>query len=322
MKKAIIIYLLMTLAAGSYSQTEKLLVPSDLKQQTVVTEPVTLRKGFFRAGLLLDYRVADRFFNDSGEKEYYQSSTWGSKSAYGITLQYGISDRLQIDLVSEYLNKLQETQNTEIDAVTNTSTVTVSKQKGLGLGDSHIALKYQVIPEIERKFSLSGRLRFTVPTGEKNPSNIKNENQFDLPVGDGTFAVSLNISARKIAYPYSFSGFAAYTYNFNGTKIFNTITQIEREFRYGNLFETGLSANLHLNEWIVFGNEINFYREGQGEIENITSDLLPSSLALSYEPGLIFQVHKFRLSETVKIPVVGRNVPADPLFVLMAQYIF
>jgi hypothetical protein len=322
MKRSVIIYLFMALTSAGYSQTEKLLVPSDLKQQTIVTEPVTLRKGFFRAGLLLDYRVADRFLNDSWKKEYYSSNSWGSKSAYGITIQYGITDRLQIDLISEYMNKLQETQTTEINAVTNASVTSVSKQKGLGLGDSHLALKYQIIPEIERKFSLSGRLRITVPTGEKNPSNIKSENQYDLPVGDGTFSTSLNVSARKIAYPYSFSGYIAYTYNFNGEKIFNTITRIERQFRYGNLFETGLSGNLHLNEWIVFGNEINLSREGKGEIENIESDLLPSSLALSYEPGLIFQVHRFRLTETVRIPVTGRNVPADPLYVLTAQYVF
>ena len=322
MKKTVIIYLFLALVAEGFSQTEKLLVPSDLKQQTIVTEPVTLRKGFFRAGLLLDYRVADRFFNDSGEKEYYESSSFGSKAAYGITLQYGITDRFQIDVVSEYLNKLQEIQNTEIDAATNTSTVTVAQQKGLGLGDSHIALKYQLIPEIERTFSLSGRLRVTVPTGEKNPRNIRSENQFDLPVGDGTFAVSMNLSARKIAYPYSFSVYAGYTYNFSGEKVFNTLTQVERQFRYGNLFETGLNASLHLNEWIVFGNEINLYSEGQGEIDNEAAPLLPASLAFSYEPSLVFQVHRFRLGESVRIPLLGKNVPADPLFVLIAQYVF
>jgi hypothetical protein len=322
MKKILLIYLLMIPAAAGYGQTEKLLVPSDLKQQTIVTEPVTLRKGFFRAGLLLNYRVADRYFSDSGTKEYYRTSTWGSKSSYGITLQYGISDRLQVDLISEYLNTLQETQNTEINAATNTSLITIDKQKGIGLGDSHIALKYQIIPEIERKLSLSVRMKLTVPTGEKNPSNIKSENQYDLPVGDGTYALGLNLSARKIAYPYSFSGYLAFTYNFNGSKIFNTVDQIEKQFRFGNLIETGLSVNLHLNEWIVLGNEINFYKEGQGKIENQLSILIPGSWALSYEPSLIFQVHKFRFGEYVRIPVKGKNVPADPLYILSAQFIF
>ncbi|MCJ7448428.1 MAG: hypothetical protein MUO72_12125 [Bacteroidales bacterium] len=322
MKRIIIIYLLLLLTSSAFSQTEKLLVPSDLKQQTIITEPVTLHKGFFRAGLLLNYRVADRYFDSSGVKQYYRNSTWGSKSAYGITLQYGITDRLQVDLISEFMNTLQETQNTEIDPGTNTTVVTVDKQRGIGLGDSHLALKYQIIAEKERKFSLSGRLKATFPTGAKNPRNIKSENQYDLPVGDGTYALGLNLSARIITYPYSFSGYLTYTYNFTGEKIFITVDQIEKQFKLGNLFETGLSWNIHLNEWIVLGNEVNFYDEGEGQIEKAPSTLIPASWALSYEPSLIFQVYRFRLGESVKIPVLGKNVPADPLFVLMAQYIF
>jgi hypothetical protein len=322
MKETLIIYLLLALAATGFSQTEKLLVPSDLKQQTIVTEPVTLRKGYFRTGLVLNYRVADRYFNDSGDKDYYRTSSWGSKASYGITLQYGLSDRFQIDVLTEYMNTLQEVSNTEISAATNTSVTTVSKQKGIGIGDSHVSLKYQIIPEKERKFSLTGKLKATFPTGKKNPGNIKSENVYDLPVGDGTYAVGLNISARKIAYPWSFSGYLAYTYNFTGKKVFGTTDLTEKKFRFGNLIESGLNGNLHLNEWIVFGNEVNFYHEGQGKAETQPPTLIPASWALSYEPGLIFQVHRFRLGETVRIPVVGRNVPADPLYMLFAQYIF
>ncbi len=321
MKKFFIICLFLTLTAAGFGQTEKLLVPSDLKQQTIVTEPVTLRKGFLRAGFLLNYRVADRLFNASGIKEYYPSSSSGSKSSYSITLQYGFTDRLEINLISEYVNTLQTLQDTKIDATTNKSSTTIAKQRGLGIGDSHLALKYQIIPEAEKKFSLTEQFSITFPTGAKNPRNIKSENQYDLPVGDGTYSFGLNISARKIAYPYSFAGYIAYTYNFNGSKVF-AVNQPETKFRFGNLFETGLRWNLHLNEWIVFGNEINFYNEGQGRIENQLSAQMPASWAFSYEPSLIFQVHRFRLGESVRIPIKGKNVPADPLFVLMTQYIF
>jgi hypothetical protein len=322
MRNTTLILLFLIFSASAFSQTEKLIVPSDLKQRTIVTEPVTLNKGFFRTGVVINYRVADRFFDASGKKEYYKTSSWGSKSAYGITLQYGITDRLQIDLISEYMNSLQETQNTEILAATNTSIVTVTKQKGLGLGDSHLALKYQIIPEAERKFSLTSGTRITFPTGAKNPRNIKSENQYDLPVGDGTYALGLNLSARRLAYPYSFSGYISYTYNLAGKKIFNTIDQVEREFRLGNLFETVITGNIHLNEWIVFGNGINFYNEGNGEIDSEPTSILPSSWALSYQPGLIFQVHRFRIGEQVIIPLLGKNVPADALYTLIVQYIF
>jgi hypothetical protein len=322
MKKLIVIYLFIIFTAAVYCQTEKQLVPADLKQQTIVTEPVTLRKGFFRAGTLLNYRVADKYFNDSGKKEYYVTSTWGSKSAYNLTLQYGLSDRFQIDLITEYMNTRQESQNTEIVAGTNTTKVSVAKQKGLGIGDSYVSLKYQILPETKYKVSLTGMLNFTAPTGQKNPTNIKNANQYDLPVGDGTYALGLSIFARSIAYPYSFTGYFSYTNNFSGTKFINAGDLTEREFRFGNLLEGGLSANLHLNEWIVMANELNYYHEGEGKIDNVVSSKMPPSWAASYEPSLIFQVKRFRLGEVVTIPLKGKNVPADPLYVVMIQYVF
>jgi hypothetical protein len=305
-----------------WGQTEKLIVPSDMKQQTVVTEPVTLHKGYLRAGVVLDYRVADRFINSEGIKEYYPTSSYGSHSAYGITLQYGISDRLEVDLFTEYMNDLQQSETSKLEAVTNKTVTIATKQKGMGLGDSHLEIRYQVIHEKESKFSMTGRLMLTIPTGEKNPSNIKSENQYDLPVGDGTYALGLNISARKVVYPYSFTGYISFTKNFNGTRIIDVTNPVEKKFRLGNMLETGLSCNLHLNEWIVFGNEFNYNHEGPGKVENAPSALMPASWALSYEPSLIFQVHRLRFSESVKTPIKGLNVPADPLYIMTAQFIF
>jgi hypothetical protein len=72
----------------------------------------------------------------------------------------------------------------------------------------------------------------------------------------------------------------------------------------------------------VMANELNFYHEGKGKINGVFSSRLPSSWAASYQPNLIFQVKRFRLGESVKIPLKGRNVPADPLYVVMIQYVF
>jgi hypothetical protein len=302
-------------------QTEKLIVPSDMKQQTVVTEPVTLRKGYLRTGTVMDYRVADKLFDAEGNKIYYSKSSWGSQSAFGLTVQYGISDRLEADIFTEYRNNLVETQTSQVSAVTNKTVITNSRQKGIGVGDSRLQLSYQVIPERESRFAMTANLLLTVPTGKKNPVNIKSESEYDLPVGNGTYALGLNITARKVLYPYSFSGYLAYTNSFNGKKIFNTLTRVETRFRLGNLFESGINANLHLNEWIVLGNEVNYYHEGDGRIENQPSPRLPSSWAFSYSPRLIFQVHRFRISESVMVPLKGKNVPADPLYVMTIQLV-
>lgn len=322
MKKIYLIYLVILIPPGLFGQTEKQLVPSDLKQQTIVTEPVTLRKGFFRTGTLLNYRVADKYFTDAGHKEYYLSSTWGSKAAYNLNLQYGLSDRFEINLFTEYMNALQESTSTEIAAGTNTATTVVAKQKGYGIGDSHLSLKYQILPETKFLVSLTSTLDVTFPTGQKNPKNIKSANQYDLPVGDGTYAIAVRLSARSIIYPYSFKGYVGYNYNFTGSKIINAGDPVEHKFRFGNLLEAGISANLHLNEWIVLANEINYYREGDGKIDNVFNSRLPDSWAASYEPSLVFQVKRFRLGESVRIPLKGKNVPADPLYIMMVQYVF
>jgi len=318
----LIILLLVIVQSTSYAQTEKQIVPADLKQQTLVTEPATLRKGFLRAGVLLNYRVADRFFNETGAKEYYISSTWNSKASYNLTLQYGLTDRLQLDLSAEYLNIRKESQSTDNVSLTTTSTEISSEQKGLGLGDTHFSVNYQIIPETRYKVSMTGKLQLTIPTGEKNPTDVISVNEYDLPVGDGTFALSTGLMVRSIVYPYSFTGYIHYTYNFKGTKIIDLTDAKETDFRFGNLIEAGMSANLHLNEWIVMANEFNFYHEGKGRINDLLSSRLPSSWAASYQPNLIFQVKRFRLGESVKIPLKGRNVPADPLYVVMIQYVF
>jgi hypothetical protein len=325
-KKEIRIYLLAVLALipGSlvYSQTEKQLVPSDLKQQTIVTEPVTLRKGFFRIGTLANYRVADKYFNNDGKRDYFLFSIWGTKSAYNLTLQYGITDRLEAEILTEYMYSKLKSQSVEITPGTNSTTNVTTKQVGSGFGDTHLNLKYQFISEAKYKISLTGILNATFPTGEKNPSNVKSATQYDLPVGNGTYALSGELYARTILYPYSFTAYLKYSYNFEGSKKIEATDAVESDFRLGNRFETGLSVNVHLNEWIVLANEVSFYHDGEGRIEKGSTVTIPESWAAVYVPNLVFQIRRFRLGESVSIPLKGRNVPADPLFIMMVQYVF
>jgi hypothetical protein len=302
------------------AQTEKQLVPSDLKQQTIVTEPVTLSKGFLRIGAVANYRVADRQFNDDCEKEYFPYNVWNSKSAFNISIQYGMNDRMEIGIVTEYMYNKLNSQSNNVDGGVSSSIQT--KLKGIGFGDTRLDLKYQVLPEKKYKVSLTSYLNAMIPTGQKNPRNIKSAGEYDLPVGTGNYSASGGIYARTVIYPYSFTAFLKYTYNFSGTKKINATDISERHFRFGNRYETGISTNLLLNDWIVISNDINFCYEGKGTIDNVISATLPCSWSISYIPNLVFQVKKFRLSESVSIPVWGRNVPADALFVLRMQYIF
>ncbi|MFN8241874.1 MAG: hypothetical protein U0X39_14125 [Bacteroidales bacterium] len=322
MKKAVVIALLLTVGGIAWAQTENQIVPSDLKQQTIVTEPVTLRKGYFRTGVLVNYRVADRYFTANGSREYYINNTWGSKTSFNLMVQYGLSDRFQVDISSDYMKELQESTTTEVTPGTNTSKEVVSKRKGLGPGDSYLTIRYQLVPESRWLVSLTSTAKLTVPTGKKNPSNIISENQYDLPVGDGTYALTAGLYARSILYPYSFTAYMNFTRNFTGSKIINTTDATETRFRFGNFVETGIGTNLHLAEWIVLSNGINYHHEGQGSLNGVNSERMPASWGVFYEPSMIFQIRRFRLGESVTVPLKGKNIPADPLFVIMVQYVF
>jgi hypothetical protein len=322
-KILLLLFLAELLGSGTlYCQTEKQLVPSDLKQQTIVTEPVTLYKGFLRIGAVANYRVADKYFSDDCNKEYFSYNVWGSKSSFNLTLQYGLNDRMEIGVVTEYMNNRVESQSVEVDAGTNTSTTVQTTQKGIGFGDTHLDIKYQLVREKTHRVSLTSQLGVTLPTGEKNPKNVKSAQQYDLPVGTGNYAATASLFARAILYPYSFTAYLKYIYNFSGSKKIYATDVNERNFRFGNRYETGVSTNLHLNDWIVMSNDIYCFYEGKGTIDNVVSASMPVSWSVAYVPNLVFQVKKFRLSEAVSIPVWGRNVPADPLFVLRMQYIF
>ena len=158
MKRTIIIFIFLgTIFFCAFGQTEKLIVPYDLKQQTIVTEPLSIQKGFFRTGTLVNYRVADRQFTDDGAKEYYRNTSWGSKASFGIIIQYGFTNRLQFDIVTEYLNNKQEIRKEDVNTSTNTTEITTEKQNGIGFGDSHLSLKYQILTELERRVGLAIR---------------------------------------------------------------------------------------------------------------------------------------------------------------------
>jgi hypothetical protein len=272
--------------------------------------------------MALSYGVVDKYFTNDSKKEYFLNSAWATNSGFNFVFQYGITDRLQVEAAIPFANSLRQSHSRLYVPSADTTVDYSFTLTGRGLGDCYLTVKYQILDEKSSKTSLTAHLDVTIPTGEKNPTDIKGETDYDPPVGNGCFAATVGLRYRKIQYPYSYSGYAYYIYQFPGSKIMDPSDTQETEFKDGNHIDAGVSFNIHLNEWIALTNEANMYYRSKDEVDGQIPDDAIAPWAVSYEPRLVFQIKRFRISEAVRIPLAGKGVSADPLYVLMAQYVF
>ncbi len=322
MKKISIISFFTALSTLAFGQTEKMINPSDLKQQTVITEPLTLQKGFLRVGLVYSYSLLDKYFDDSGKKIYTPESTWAIENDLELIAQYGITDRLMAELTIPYGDRITTYHWKAYSPISDSMITSNLSTRGKGLGDVMLSADYQIIPSKDHKLSLRGTIDLTLPTGRKNPSNVVNAFEFDSPTGNGAVVFSPKLLARYLSYPFSFRAYLYYDYNFKEHKIIDIGDTQEKEFKWGNMFTAGGSINFQLNDWIALTNDVMYCLTGKGEEEGVPSSELSTYWSLSYNPNLIFQIRRFRLGESVSIPLAGKTTDADPYYILMIQYVF
>jgi len=312
--------LMSSLASG---QTEQQVLPSELKQQTVIQEPVTLRKGFFRTSFAGAYTFIDKVFDENGDKGYILGTIgWERSWTYNISLQYGITDRLQVMLKPVFHNK--KIFYSDVLHFGTTIETAYANVSGIGFGDLVLGLDYQILQETDTRPSIVARSFLTFPTGRKNPTAIKDYKDFKLPTGTGEFVLALELKTRKIIFPYSITFNVGYSYSFEGEKIFYPDYPEDEMIRFntGNRLDLGGSFNFHLNDWIALQNQVVFFHWGSNKIFADPTETGFKSWVLSYQPTLNFQIRRFRLYEVVFIPVLGKYYPADPFYVLGLLYTF
>lgn len=312
------IYIVLFIPGMAFSQGEVQLLPTELKKQTVITQPVTLYKGFLRAGLAYSYGFIDKIFDEDGNRVSLSNSFGDSWTALA-TFQYGVTDRLQVGLDVPYIDQtvtlsiIQEAPGFDIFEEVR------FEQSGNGIGDISLSGIYQIITETETRPAFTGAVVLTLPSGEKNVKPI-NGDQAELPVGSGRFSSELRLNLRKARYPFLFSGFASYKYNFEGNKVIDP-GEPAVDFQDGGLFSVSGLVGYHVNEWMAIINDINYSSIGKNEVAGITTDS-DSKFSLDYSPRLSFQIQRLRVNQVLRFPIVGRLSSADPGITVIVQYVF
>ncbi len=165
-KRTLLITLVIGICHGiAYGQTEKYLLPTEIKEQTIITEPATLQKGFFRTGIILSHTFADKIFNESNKRISPTESASAETKSIALGAHYGLTDRLQLNLYVPYIsNKMSASSIREwpgVDSIVSDKWQRDAK----GLGDMELGVYYQVLTEKPKRPSVTLRTTFRFNTG-------------------------------------------------------------------------------------------------------------------------------------------------------------
>src|SRR5687768_2643717 len=291
MQKYIISLCLICLQSLCPAQVQEQVSPTERKQQTIVTEPVTLYKGFFRAGLSTWYNVIDKIFLDS-KKQSQPGNIWGSTFSFSLYGQYGISDRLMVEVALPYVkDDIYQSVVYELPMDFSEQYIYPRKWKtqANGIGDVDLTVAYQIIQETLTRPALAAFVTATLPTGEKNVIDNDDDdvNTYYRPTGQGEVAINTVVRLRQVKYPFSYSISAAYKYRTESSKVV-ALDQPEVKYRNGSLIDFSGSFNFHVNDWIAFKNIVDFMQIQQDKLNG--EALGEKGWLLQYLPGISFQL--------------------------------
>jgi hypothetical protein len=306
------------------AQVQEQLSPEERKQLTKITEPVTLYKGFFRSRVSAFYFSADKSFDENGKRIAYPNIS-GSGVGINMIFQYGITDRLEAEVLLPYQSSTVESAYFYQIPLTGEVGVERGRIETKGLGDIAASLRYQVLQDKPGSPAIVVGVTGYLPTGVSEPTNIRSVLNFKAPSGKGELGLASEIRIRKIAYPFSFEFGAAYISYFGGKKLLEPNAE-KVKVTSGAEFLIRPQINFHLNEWVSITNYVDYYSALKDSFDGVdyfgAHNNEYDQWAIRYYPGITFQIKKLRLEQAVMIPMFGKVIPADPMFFFGLDYMF
>jgi hypothetical protein len=297
--------------------------PAEKKQKTLVTEPLTLYKGFFRAQVSTYYALIYKVFVDE-KKQSLDGNGWGDNFSLSADLQYGVSDRFMVEVAVPYVrDRIFQSFRYEVpvDPTNELALPTSWETKGAGIGDMEVALSYQVITETPSRPAVGAVLRVTLPTGEKDVTDDHddNPNSFNRATGQGEVAINTTVRLRKVNYPFAYGGSVGYVIKNEVSKV----VQVDAppvSYKNGNFLNLSAFMNVSLNDWVAMRNFLEYYHVSKDQING--SDTGDERWLFEFDPGFSFQLKRFRFDQYVVIPLKANIGAADPAYILLFQYTF
>jgi hypothetical protein len=317
MKKFALNILQLLLTMSLFAQTEKQLTVSEIRQQTVLTEPLTMQKGYSRITTGMSY-----FFMSSN----YFDNDWKSKSVYSFLsrdfsfpffIYYGFTNNLELDVSTsvEYNNSTYKIDM--IDYYGNMSKTNTYKTITKGFSDIGCNLLYKFLDETPGHLSMAFSTNFSIPYGKMTPT-ISSDSLIEYDATTmGEYKLGGEYMFKKIFYPYAVVGDFSYTYRFP-TDIKLSYSDAEKtHVKYGNYVDINLSFHYMLCDWITLRNYFEYTLSGKPRYyDNNLSYLEISTQEIKWQPTLIFQIKNVRLAQALSFMLFGKNTTTQPSFIV------
>jgi hypothetical protein len=304
------------------AQTEKQYLPSEMKQKTVILEPPTLYKGFFKAGLTYAWTSVNSWYDADGKKTPVPGSGYYATRSILSDFRYGITDRLTVHLGVPY-TFMHMYQSVE-QRLNLQDLVNLKKwdRKGYGLGDVDLGADFQLLTEKENRPAITLKTFVTFPTGEKNPTDSTSQYEFKEPTGRGEYSLMGILQTRKVVYPWYLDLSLYYTHFLGGEKM-QALGEPETGFQGGDLSQIAGTLGYQVNDWICLNNMVSLNLKSKDTYDDVNYAYLEyKSHSIDYYFYLYFQIKRLRLVQSVFVPLLGKSWGADPGYFIMMSYAF
>lgn len=265
---------------------------------TAWTAPLCGKGKFVIQPFLFYNRTRGEFDSDgkyhglaNGDREYqYQQQ---------LFMQYGITDRLEIDGQVAYLENYIKQDGVSAHAQ--------------GFGDSYLFLRYCALEEKGWLPHITGLLQLKLPTGKSkhlDPDKLETDS-----MGTGSWDPGFGINLTKKLKPFIFHADAAYSLPQGGVCIGGDKTRYANYLNYDFGIEYFLSNDFNL----MF--EVNNFLQGE---EWVNGSRVPSSdiRYLTVCPGIGWSNDKIQTLLAYQRVVTGKNADANDSVVLTCVYTF
>jgi len=312
-----IIYTLIFLTVFTHlsAQNFQTITVAEQKQQSIVNEPLTLPKGFFRAQVDFEPRITTlTLYNAKGKRVPPSFNVSANLFFLTPAFRYGITKRCEIGLYLPYVHGKSLMQ---VDfAGGNTFLYNRNIKLAKGFLDLKVLTKFLLLKETKIYPAMAAYMYVTFPTGSKKEKQISPTVTKDaISYGYYTFRYGMIASKRWSQYRLM-----ADISCLNSLLTMKSVYLPNIPYKGANRFSAIITQSFMVNSWLSVGNITGY----EYEWHEVIDDLVQKEKPVELLSGILiyYQFQRIRLTQTLGIPIYIKSSNAATFFSISLNYTF